>query len=132
MLFSSLNFLVCLLTQFHVIHPKELPPELIPSACHEKRLEKAFVKLKVSSRQKLKNNRGNCTVNVNTDKQSLITPEYNKYGVQIAYKEKYSHSKSQNWTFRHHRFSCHHQQCKQSSTFLSVLYCFAYIADDEG
>ena len=33
--------------------------------------------------QRLKNNRGNCTVNINTDKHS-ITPEYKTYGMQIA------------------------------------------------
>ena len=45
-------------------------------------------------------------MNINTDKHSLITPEYNNYGMQIAKEEKYSHSNSQNWTFRQQRFSC--------------------------
>ena len=53
------------------------------------------MKLKVTIRQRLKKQLGNCTVNINTDKHSLITPEYNNYGMQIAKEEeKYSHSKS--------------------------------------
>ena len=76
-------------------------------------------------------------MNINIDKHCL-TPEYNKYGMQIAQKEdKYGHGKSQNWMFQRHRFSCHHLQCKLGSTkleevlFLSVLYCLAYTAGDD-
>ena len=35
-------------------------------------------------------------------------------------RRKKSYGKSQNWTFRQHRFSCPHQKCKQGSTKLSV------------
>ena len=40
---------------------------------------------------------------------------------QILKEEKQIHSKSQNWTFRQHRFSCHHQQCMRGSTKLQEL-----------
>ena len=34
---------------------------------------------------------------------------------------KQRHNNSQNWTFRQHRSSCHHQQCKQGSTQLKTF-----------
>ena len=34
----------------------------------------------------------------------------------ILNKKMQSLYKSQNWTFRQHRFSCHHQQCMQGTT----------------
>ena len=48
-----------------------------------------------------------------TKDQFIVSNSYIK-------KEKYSHTNSQNWSFQQHRFSCHHQQCMQSSTKLKL------------
>ena len=40
------------------------------------------------------------------------------YMVQKETKENQRRSNSSTWTFQQHRFSCHHQQCKQGSTKL--------------